>query len=139
MDRPRVDFSQLRALVFCRDCRVADSGVTLVDIHDTRLSETFPATFPELWLYVSFETSRPGTLSLELQMTSPSNDRAATIATSVVDVGETRVVISPIDMSQFEFPGPGRYAFTLYADGVLVGCSALTVEDLPSPFRVGPN
>ena len=137
MNRPNVD-SQLRALVFCRDCRVADSGVTLLDIHDTRLSETFPATFPELWLYVSFETSRPGTVSLELQMMSPAEDRA-TIATSVVDVGQTRVVISPIDMSQFEFGSPGRYRFALYADGVLVGSSALNVELSPNPYRVGPN
>ena len=137
MNRPNVD-SQLRALVFCRDCRVADSGVTLLDIHDTRLSETFPATFPELWLYVSFETSRPGTVSLELQMMSPAEDRA-TIATSVVDVGQTRVVISPIDMSQFEFGSPRRYRFALYADGVLVGSSALNVELSPNPYRVGPN
>ena len=134
----RADPAQLRALVFCRECRVAEAGVTLVDIHDTRLSASFPASFPELWLYVCFEASRPGPVHLELQVTLPSQQQA-TLATSTVTVGEGRVVISPVDLSQFEFPALGRYDFSLYADGTLVGRSALSIELLPTPLSRGTN
>lgn len=138
MTRPSADVAQLRALVFCRECRVAEAGVTLVDIHDTRLSASFPARFPELWLYVSFEAARPGAVHLELQLALPAQQRQ-TVATSTVNVGESRVVISPVDLRELEFPTLGRYCFSLYADGALVGSSALSIEVLPSPLRVGSN
>lgn len=124
--------------MFCRECRIAETGVTLVDIHDTRLTASFPATFPGLWLYVSFEAPRPGLTNLELQVTLPSQ-QSETVATSAVAVGEGRVVISPLDLSQFEFPVLGRYGFSLYADGLLVGSSALSIELLPTPLRRDPN
>lgn len=138
MLRSSDDVAQLRALVFCRECRVAEAGVTLVDIHDTRLSATFPASFHELWLYVSFEVSRPGAVDLELQVTLPSQQQE-TVATSTVTVDDGRVVISPVDLSEFEFPTLGRYRFSLYAAGALLGSSALSIELLPSPLRRGTN
>lgn len=138
MIRPAADLSQLRALVFCRECRVAEAGVTLVDIHDTRLSASFPATFPELWLYVSFEAPQAGTVYLELQVLLPSQERMV-VATSTVTVGESRVVISPLDLSKFQFPGVGRYSFALYADGQLLGRSALNIELLPTALRMATN
>lgn len=138
MTPPGADRVQLRALVFCRECRIAETGVTLVDIHDTRLSASFPATFPELWLYVSFEAPRPGVTDLELQVTLPSQE-SEPVASSTVTVGEGRVVISPLDLSHFEFPALGRYGFSLYADGVLIGSSALSIELLPSPLHREAN
>ncbi len=138
MTRPHSDYSQLRAMVFCRECRVAETGVTLVDIHDTRLSSTFPASFPELWLYVSFEAPRPGPVRLELQVTLPSH-QTETVATSTVTVGDGCVVISPLDLSEFEFPALGRYSFGLYADGTLLGSSALSIELVPSPLHLASN
>jgi uncharacterized protein DUF6941 len=125
-----VDFSQLRAFLFCRGVQQKKTGITLVDIHDTRLTSTFPAAFPELWIYLSFETSRQEEVALELKVRLPNGDMD-TVATSSVAPDASRVILAPIDLQQFEFIMPGRHSFAVYADDVLVGCSALTIEAIP--------
>jgi hypothetical protein len=129
--RPNVDFSRLRALLFCREVQNKSSGVTLVDIHDTRLATTFPATFPELCLYLSFEVSRQQPVELELRVHLPDGS-VHTVATSTMTPDESRLILSPIDLHTYEFLVPGQHSFAIYADGTLIGASTLTIEAVAS-------
>jgi len=44
-----------------------------------------------------------------------------------MEVDASRVVLSVLPLSSFDFREPGRYSFELYCDGALVGASALTI------------
>lgn len=132
---PNVASTMLRAFVFCREARVQESGVDLVGIHDTRLTQTFPAQFPELSLYLSFKVLRREPVELALRVKLP-NGAVHLVATTTVMPDASLVVLSPINLESYEFHMHGPHNFALHADGRLLAWSVLTISsprDLVSP------
>lgn len=130
--RPIVDYSQLRALLFCREVLEKDSGITLVDVHDTRFSPTFPACFDELTLFISFEALRAEPIHLDLYVTLPDATERQLVASLDTQVDETLVVIKTLPMAPVEFVRPGTYNFGLYVNQVLIGSTRIEVVYPPS-------
>src|SRR3974390_1064821 len=91
---PNVDYAMLRPLVFCREVVTKDTGVTLVDVHDTRIASRYPARYPDLVLYASFETMRTEPVSVELRSRAPSG-HTDMVASAVFEPDEWRVVLAP--------------------------------------------
>ena len=129
---PNVDFSQLRAFLFCR--RVVDSpgGETLEHIHTTRFSRSFPAKFDDLVLYASFEYLEPQPLHVEILVNEPSGAVTA-MYRDRVEADEDRVVHFRLNASRFDFRMPGLHRFALYVDGLLVGTTALEIRRASKP------
>jgi hypothetical protein len=137
-NRPNVDFSQLRAFLFCRKVVRDDDGVTLVGVHDTRFAKHYPVKYAELFLYVSLEALRLEPLQLEVHMRLP-NGEVRIMARSRSSLDESLVVTSEIPCAEFSFEAPGRYSFALYANGRLIGVTPLDIVDSLETFFTPPQ
>lgn len=130
---PPVDFSQLRAFLFCRRVDPSPVGMTLVDVHDTRFAATFPATFSDLLVYVSFEAMQAGALQCAILWRAPGEEQGNLLTESVLSVEDPPdVARASIPLSGLSFDRPGRYSFALYVQGALIGASALTIGQAPA-------
>lgn len=127
MSTVHADVAQLRALLFCRGISDVQTAPTLYGVHDVRFAEEFPAKCPGLRLYASFETLRRDRIEYELVVRSPVARRQRIVYSGVTEEGRSRVVTFVVDLGNFDFEAAGRYAFALYASGILVGTSTLTL------------
>ena len=137
-DRPNVDFSQLRAFLFCRKVDRDGDGVTLIGVHDTRFAKHYPVKYEELFLYVSFEALRLEPLQLEVRMRLP-NGEVRIMARNSSPLDESLVVTSEIPCAEFSFEAAGRYSFALYANGRLIGVTPLDIVNSLEKFFGPPD
>lgn len=130
--KPPVDFSQLRAFVFCREVKFEESGDSVIGIHDNRFAKNYPAQFKELRAYLSFESLEIRPLACEIFQKKLPDGPMESIGVDATIPDDSGIVRTELNFSNVVFPEPGIYRFALYVEGLLIGTSSIEITDIGS-------